>query len=92
MTEQENTILRLIEERIAELKNVKQLLITCRKDMECMALELDLVRKQNDRLMVSLKDCANELCHKCGKAANSHLGSCDSCKWKNVKGWELDEN
>lgn len=90
MTEQEREILRAVEERIDELKNIKQLLLKCQKDYECAEIELDMVRRQNEKLLISLKDCANENCQKCGKHINDHLGSCDHCKWKDVKNWKVD--
>ena len=89
MSEQERDILRAVEERIEELKNIKQLLLKCQKDYECANIELEMVRKQNERLLFSLKDCSNELCQKCGKYVNDHLGSCDHCKWKDVKNWDV---
>ena len=90
MTEQERDILRAVEERIEELKNIKQMFLKCQKDYECAKTELEMVRRQNDRLLTSLKDCANENCQKCGKYVNDHLGSCDHCKWKDVKNWDVD--
>ena len=35
---------------------------------------------------VNLKDCVNELCYQCGQYKTAHLGSCDGCRWKTVKG------
>lgn len=32
-----------------------------------------------------LKDCVNELCYRCGKYQNEHLGACSGCKWKVVR-------
>ena len=90
MDKQQQDILRMVEDRIKELKDIKQMLVKCQKDYECAAMELELVRKQNDSLLTSLKDCANELCQKCGKYTNDHLGSCDHCKWKDVKNWNVD--
>lgn len=29
----------------------------------------------------------NELCLKCGKFKNAHLGACDGCRWR----WEADQ-
>lgn len=87
---QQQEIIRRVEERIIELKSIKQSLLKCQKDFECAALERDMLRKQNDSLLVSLRDCAKELCKQCGKHVNDHLGSCDSCKWKNVKEWDLN--
>lgn len=90
LDKQQQEIIQSIEQRIIELKEVKQLLIKTQKDFECAAIERDMLRKQNDRLMVSLKSLANENCERCGKYKNAHLGSCDGCKWKDVKNWEVD--
>ena len=89
MDKQQQEILRQVEEKIEELKNIKNVLLKCQKDFECATVELEMVRKQNEKLLVSLKDCANELCQKCGQYVNDHLGSCDKCKWKNVKDWDV---
>lgn len=32
-----------------------------------------------------LKDCVNELCYRCGKYQNEHLGACSGCKWKVIR-------
>ena len=32
-----------------------------------------------------LRDCVNELCYKCGRCREEHLGACDSCRWKDVR-------
>ena len=32
-----------------------------------------------------LKDCVNELCSRCGRYRNEHLGACNGCKWKKVR-------
>lgn len=34
------------------------------------------------RLKTTLKRCRNELCLKCGKYQEAHLGVCDDCIWK----------
>ena len=83
-------ILNKIEDRIRELKEVRQMMVKAQRDYECLKVENDMVRKQNNRLLTSLKDCATELCEKCGKHMNDHLGSCDACKWKDVKNWAVD--
>lgn len=90
MDKQQQEIIRSIEEKIAELKEIKQLLVKCQRDFECASLERDMLRKQNDRLLVSLKECASELCQKCSKKKNSMLGACINCKWQNVRDWEVD--
>lgn len=30
----------------------------------------------------ALEDCNNELCYKCGKYKEAHLGACNGCRWK----------
>lgn len=90
LEKRQQEILRSVEERIEELKNIKQMLVKCQRDFECSQLEVKMLREQNDRLMVSLRDCANDLCQKCGKYRNEHLGVCEGCKWKEVKHWDSD--
>ena len=36
----------------------------------------------NSKLQRELNDCRNELCLKCGKYSEAHLGACDGCRWK----------
>lgn len=33
-------------------------------------------------LTVTLSDCRNELCLKCGTYRYRHEGACDGCRWK----------
>lgn len=28
------------------------------------------------------RDCRNELCEKCGRYTDAHLGACDKCRWR----------
>lgn len=35
-----------------------------------------------EKLTKTLKDCRNELCAKCGRYKEQHLGACDGCRWK----------
>ena len=28
------------------------------------------------------RDCRNELCSKCGRYKEAHLGACDKCRWR----------
>lgn len=51
-----------------------------------LAAEQDAERLAN-RLMEEhtlLRDCRNELCIKCGRYTQRHLGFCDNCRWKVV--------
>lgn len=43
---------------------------------------LETVIEKNKQLERRLEDCNNELCYKCGKHKEAHLGACDYCKWK----------
>lgn len=38
-----------------------------------------------DRVRQELKSCVNELCYQCGSYKQEHLGSCDGCKWKEIR-------
>ena len=86
LSREQQDIIRNIEERIAELKEVKQLLLKCRKDYECAAMERDSLRKQNDRLLHMIKECCTELCKKCGKTPQL----CCYCKWNGIDEWNVD--
>ena len=33
----------------------------------------------------NLPDCVNELCLKCGKYREEHLGACKDCRWHEMK-------
>ena len=37
------------------------------------------------RAVEDLRDCVNELCLKCGQYKTEHLGSCDGCRWKEIR-------
>ncbi len=37
-------------------------------------------------LKAQLRDCINELCCYCPKIQMEHLGACDDCRWKKIKG------
>lgn len=91
LEKKQQDILRQIEEKIAELKNVKATLANYQQAMKCAEFEISIIRRQNDSLMRSLKDCANELCQKCGQYESSHLGSCGGCKWKDARNLEVDD-
>lgn len=30
----------------------------------------------------TLSDCRNELCSRCGRHIDAHLGACDKCRWR----------
>lgn len=45
-------------------------------DLEKTNIELAITQR-------NLRDCRNELCLKCGKYENSHLGACNGCRWEN---------
>ena len=42
------------------------------------------------RLRNELKNCRNELCLKCGRYKEAHLGSCDDCRYRHGGEWEID--
>lgn len=41
-----------------------------------------LLETQLLNFKVELKDCANELCCKCGAYKHEHKGACDGCRWR----------
>jgi hypothetical protein len=47
---------------------------------QILLLETELQRFQRE-----LKDCANELCYKCGSYKREHEGACDGCRWKPIR-------
>ena len=81
MTETEKQmqdVLRMVEERIEELKQVKQSLIKCQKDYECAVRERDSLRRHNDRLLRILHNCAVDNCNKCKFKGTEE---CKHCQW-----------
>ena len=52
-----------------------------------MKTSLDLVKVINivGDIESDLRDCVNELCLKCGRYREEHLGACSDCRWKEVK-------
>lgn len=35
-----------------------------------------------EKLQADLKVCRNELCNRCGRYKEAHLGSCHGCRWE----------
>ena len=53
---------------------------------------LEAVRERDDEIAIlkkALRETGNELCYHCGNYKTAHLGSCDDCRWKNVKSGEM---
>ena len=42
------------------------------------------------RLQSELRNCRNELCLKCGKYSEAHLGKCDDCRYARGGDWLRD--
>lgn len=40
---------------------------------------------ERENVRAELKECANELCLKCGQYRQEHLGACDHCRWLNAR-------
>ena len=38
-----------------------------------------------ENLKAELHDCVNELCLRCGRYRQEHMGACDGCRWKKVR-------
>lgn len=68
---------RLLDQSIDTLKGARATLEACRDALKDCCRELS--------------DCRNELCLRCGKYKESHLGACDGCRWNDVhmKKWEV---
>jgi len=52
------------------------------KEQEAVIKEKEINLKE---LKILLKDAVNELCYQCGKYKYEHNGSCDRCKWKDMR-------
>ena len=42
-----------------------------------------------DRLQSELKNCRNELCLKCGRYKEAHIGACDDCRYRHGGEWSV---
>lgn len=49
----------------------------------------DLMQKCK-RLQREVNHCRNELCLKCGRYHDAHLGACDDCRFRHGGEWERD--
>lgn len=47
--------------------------------------ELSEVKAELEKTRKELKRCVNELCYRCGKYQNEHLGACSGCKWRVIR-------
>ena len=56
-------------------------------DMVKFAYEQD---EQIYRLQCELKNCRNELCLKCGRYKEAHIGACDDCRYRHGGEWSCD--
>lgn len=50
-----------------------------------MGIQIANLQADRDNIRADLKDCVNELCLKCGNYHESYLGSCDGCRWHEMK-------
>lgn len=60
--------------------------------MEKLSMEIDSLKikmagivAENGRLRQVAKECANELCYRCGEYQREHLGACSGCRWLEVR-------
>ena len=65
-----------------ELNNVLE---EIKKKEVDMGIRIATLKAEVKNLKSELKDCANELCLKCGSYKTQHLGSCDGCRWLPVR-------
>lgn len=54
------------------------------KQMEKIPIAVDCLAayEDTDLTPADINDLRNELCLKCGKYKDAHLGECDGCKWR----------
>ena len=58
--------------------------------MAMMQSDLNNAQEKIRRLQQEVRHCRNELCLKCGKYRDAHLGSCDYCRFKLNGEWQRD--
>lgn len=52
--------------------------------------EIDELNKKVERLQREVRRARNELCDRCGKHRNAHLGACDGCRYRFGGEWSAD--
>lgn len=74
--------LEMIAERVKNGKGTTDL-----SDLECHVHSLmkELVEFGTEKEYKVRKCAVNELCLKCGLYKTQHLGSCDGCRWKELR-------
>lgn len=60
-------------------------------DNKTATFELMKYAQMKESLKISLKDCVNELCLKCGYYREEHRGACDGCRWKPVRHGDFND-
>ena len=54
---------------------------------------MSIVKEKDEkikRLQREVNHCRNELCLKCGRYHDAHLGACDDCRFKHGGEWSKD--
>ena len=46
-----------------------------------LGIQIAVLQAEVANLKGELKDCANELCYRCGAYKREHEGACDTCRW-----------
>ena len=73
-----------VYEAVGVLMADEQWELRLNEEIELLRKELSVARRIKDFAMANLADCKNELCERCGKYKESHLGACDGCRWEKV--------
>ena len=58
--------------------------------MAMMESDLNNMIEKVHRLQQEVRHCRNELCLKCGKYKDAHLGACNYCRFKPGGEWQKD--
>lgn len=55
------------------------------KELSELRQKAYVLYSEREYARAELKECANELCLKCGAYRNEHLGACNDCRWLNAR-------
>jgi hypothetical protein len=80
-----------LDQTRAKLAEVERKLIACGSENTDLVFKLMTACQMKESLKMSLSECVNELCLKCGQYKNEHLGACDGCRWKAVRHGDFND-
>ena len=74
-----------------QLNDARQKLEETRQALSTATIHLMSASQMKESLKITLKDCVNELCLKCGSYLEEHLGACDGCRWKPIRHGDFND-